>query len=250
MRFANKVVVVTGAGSGIGRATACLFAREGAKTVVADINEKNAAETVNIIESAGGTATCMIVDVSSENEIKRLIAESLALFGHIDILYNNAGINNSEKRLADLDVEEWDRVIDVNLKSVFLGIKYVVPAMIKQGGGVIINTASVLGFKGMKYQAPYNASKGGIVLLTKNAALEYGKDNIRVNAVAPGVIDTNIINEWKQNEWKWGILQKANALGRIGQPEEIAKAVLFLASEDASFITAETLMVDGGTITF
>lgn len=162
----------------------------------------------------------------------------------------NAGINNSEVRSIELSENEWDRVIDINLKGVFLGIKYTVPEMIKNGGGSIINTASLLGLKGQKYLSAYNSSKGGVVLLTKNAALEYGKYGIRVNAVAPGVIDTQIIDGWKQNEWKWPIISKANALGRIGKLEEVAKAILFLASDEASFITGAVLSVDGGGSTF
>jgi NAD(P)-dependent dehydrogenase (short-subunit alcohol dehydrogenase family) len=165
-------------------------------------------------------------------------------------MFNNAGIGNSEVRSVDITEEEWDRVIDINLKGVFLGIKYSVPELIKAGGGAIINTSSLLGLKGQKYVAPYNASKAGVVLLTQNAAQEYGKFNIRVNAVAPGVIDTNIIDNWKQNERKWPIISRANALGRIGTPEEVANSVLFLASDEASFITGTTLSVDGGGLSF
>jgi NAD(P)-dependent dehydrogenase (short-subunit alcohol dehydrogenase family) len=146
--------------------------------------------------------------------------------------------------------EEWDRVIDINLKGVFLGIKYAIPELIKAGGGAIINTSSLLGLKGQKYMSAYNASKAGVVTLTQNAALEYGKYNIRVNAIAPGVIDTPIIDHWKQNERKWPIISRANALGRIGTPDEVANAVLFLASDEASFITGTTLSVDGGGLTF
>jgi len=151
---------------------------------------------------------------------------------------------------VDLAEEEWDRVVDINLKGVFLGIKYAVPEISKSGGGSIINTSSLLGLKGQKYMSAYNASKAGVVVLTKNAALEYGKYNIRVNAIAPGVIDTKIIENWKQNERKWPIISRANALGRIGTPDEVANAVLFLASDEASFITGTTLSVDGGGLTY
>jgi NAD(P)-dependent dehydrogenase (short-subunit alcohol dehydrogenase family) len=171
-------------------------------------------------------------------------------FGRIDILFNNAGIGNSGVRSVDLAEEEWDQVIDINLKSVFLGIKYAIPELKKSGNGVIINTASLLGLKGRKYVSAYNASKGGVILLTQNAALEYGKYNIRVNAIAPGIIDTNIIKEWKNDERKWPILSRANALGRIGTPDEIASAALFLASDEASFVTGATLSVDGGGLIF
>jgi NAD(P)-dependent dehydrogenase (short-subunit alcohol dehydrogenase family) len=182
--------------------------------------------------------------------MKELIQKAVDTYGSLHILFNNAGIGNPTVKSVDMSEEEWDRVIDINLKGVFLGIKYAVPELIKAGGGAIINTSSLLGLKGQKYLAAYNASKAGVILLTKNAALEYGKNNIRVNAIAPGVIDTKIIDNWKSDEWKWPIISKANAIGRIGTPEEVANSVLFLASDEASFITGATLSVDGGGLTF
>lgn len=251
MRLKDKIAIITGGGSGIGRATALLFAENGAKVVVADVDIEGGEETVRLIEEKGGSAVFIRTNVANSDEIKTLVQGTIEHFGSIDILVNNAGIGNSEVRSMDLTEEEWDRVIDINLKGVFLGIKYAVPEMIKKGsGGSIINTASLLGLKGQKYVSAYNASKGGVVLLTKNAALEYGKYGIRVNAIAPGVIDTKIIEGWKQNERKWPIISRANALGRIGTPLEVANAILFLASDEASFITGTTLSVDGGGHTF
>ncbi|MDF0725427.1 glucose 1-dehydrogenase [Cytobacillus sp. S13-E01] len=250
MKLKEKVAIVTGGGGGIGRATALLFAKEGAQIVVSDINEEKGYETVNRILEEGGKAAFIKANVAQPKEVEELVNFTVSEFGGIDILFNNAGIGNSEVRIADLSIEEWDSVIDINLKAVFLGIKYAIPHIEKRGGGSIINTSSLLGFKGKKYMAPYNASKGGVVLLTQNAALEYGKNNIRVNAVAPGIIDTAIIDGWKNDERKWPYISKANALGRIGLPEEVAAAVLFLASDDASFITGTTIHVDGGGLTF
>ena len=250
MKLQGKVAIVTGGGGGIGRATALLFAKEGAQIVVSDINEERGHETVNQIQEVGGQASFIKANVAESKDVEALVNFTVSLYGGIDILFNNAGIGNSEVRIAELSVEEWDSVIDINLKAVFLGIKYAIPHIEKRGGGSIINTSSLLGFKGKKYMAPYNASKGGVVLLTQNAALEYGKNNIRVNAVAPGVIDTAIIDGWKNDERKWPYISKANALGRIGLPEEVAAAVLFLASDDASFITGTTIHVDGGGLTF
>lgn len=250
MRLNGKNAIITGGGSGIGRSTALLFAKEGARVAVSDIDPENGEETVRLIKKEGGTAFFQPTDVSLAEQVQSLIEETVSSFGGLDILFNNAGIGNSEVKGIDLSEEEWDRVIDVNLKSVFLGIKYAVPELKKSKGGAIINTSSLLGLKGQKFMAAYNASKAGVILLTKNAALEYGKDNIRVNAIAPGVIDTNIINGWKNNARKWPIISKANALGRIGTPEEVANAVLFLASDEASFITGATLSVDGGGLTF
>ncbi|MGG1679161.1 SDR family NAD(P)-dependent oxidoreductase [Neobacillus sp. NRS-1170] len=250
MRLLGKTAIVTGGGGGIGRSTAILFAKEGAKVAVADIDSQLGEETVSLIKEAGGEAIFVKTDVSDSGQIKDLINITTNAYGGLHIMFNNAGIGNSEVRSVEITEEEWDRVVDINLKGVFLGIKYAVPELIKAGGGAIINTSSLLGLKGQKYMAPYNASKAGVVVLTQNAALEYGKYNIRVNAIAPGVIDTKIIDNWKQNERKWPIISKANALRRIGTPDEVAKAVLFLASDEASFVTGTTLSVDGGGLIF
>ncbi|MGG3470943.1 glucose 1-dehydrogenase [Neobacillus pocheonensis] len=250
MRLLGKIAIVTGGGGGIGRSASILFAKEGAKVAVADIDSQLGEETVSLIKQAGGDAIFVKTDVSESVQIKELIDITTNSFGGLHIMFNNAGIGNSEVRSVDITEEEWDRVVDINLKGVFLGIKYAVPELIKAGGGAIINTSSLLGLKGQKYVAPYNASKAGVVVLTQNAALEYGKFNIRVNAIAPGVIDTKIIDNWKQNDRKWPIISKANALGRIGTPDEVANAVLFLASDEASFVTGATLSVDGGGLTF
>ena len=250
MILSEKTAIVTGGGSGIGRAAALRFAKEGAKVVVADIDSKNGEGTVNYIREHEGSAIFVKTDVSEPEQIKQLVEAATSMYGGLHIMFNNAGVGNSEVRSVDLTVEEWDRVVDINLKGVFLGIKYAVPELIKSGGGAIINTSSLLGLKGQKFVFAYNASKAGVVVLTQNAALEYGKYNIRVNAIAPGVIDTKIIDNWKQDERKWPIISRANALGRIGTPEEVANAVLFLASDEASFITGTTLSVDGGGLTF
>lgn len=250
MKLSEKTAIVTGGGSGIGRAAALRFAKEGAKVVVADIDSIDGEETANYIREHEGSSIFVKTDVADPEQIKRLIETTTSTFGGLHIMFNNAGVGNSEVRSVDLSVEEWDRVVDINLKGVFLGIKYAVPALNKSGGGSIINTSSLLGLKGQKFVSAYNASKAGVVVLTQNAALEYGKYHIRVNAIAPGVIDTKIIDNWKQNERKWPIISRANALGRIGTPEEVANAVLFLASDEASFITGATLSVDGGGLMF
>lgn len=250
MKLMGSTAIVTGGGSGIGRAAAIRFAQEGAKVAVGDIDSAGGEETAAIITENGGEAIFIQTDVSSSLDIKNLVEATVNKFGVLNIMFNNAGIGNSEVRSMELSEDEWDRVIDINLKGVFLGIKYAAPELMKAGGGAIVNTSSLLGLKGQKYMAAYNASKAGVVLLTKNAALEYGKYNIRVNAIAPGVIDTKIIDGWKRNERKWPIISRANALGRIGRPEEVANAVLFLSSDEASFITGATLSVDGGGLTF
>jgi NAD(P)-dependent dehydrogenase (short-subunit alcohol dehydrogenase family) len=250
MRLLGKTAIVTGGGSGIGRATAIRFASEGAAVTVADVNSISGEETVSLIKKAGGKAIFVKTDVADSHQVKALIDNTVTTFGGLNIMFNNAGIGNSEVRSVELTEEEWDQVIDINLKGVFLGIKYAVPELIKAGGGAIISTSSLLGLKGQKYMSAYNASKAGVVVLTQNAALEYGKYNIRVNAIAPGVIDTKIIEGWRQNERKWPIISKANALRRIGTPDEVANAVLFLASDEASFVTGATLSVDGGGLTF
>ncbi|MEH6939246.1 glucose 1-dehydrogenase [Bacillus sp. JJ664] len=250
MRLKDKVSIITGGGGGIGRSTAIRFAKEGSKIVIADRNELSGEETAQLIREQNGNAIFVHTDVSDKNSVQNLICVTVEQYGGLDILFNNAGVGNSEVRSVDLEEYEWDSVIDINLKSVFLGIKYAVPELIKSGNGVIINTSSLLGLKGRKLVSAYNASKGGVVLLTQNAALEYGKYQIRVNAIAPGVIDTNIIDMWKKDERKWPIISKANALGRVGNPDEVAAVALFLASDEASFITGVTLPVDGGGLIF
>jgi NAD(P)-dependent dehydrogenase (short-subunit alcohol dehydrogenase family) len=250
MRLKGKTAIVTGGANGIGRATALLFAKEGAKVTIADLDSYSGEETVRQIIETGGEALFLKTDVTVSSQVKELIDASTTQFGSLNIMFNNAGVGNREVRSVDLTEEEWDKVIDINLKGVYLGIKHAVPELIKAGGGAIINTSSLLGLKGQKFMSAYNASKAGVVVLTQNAALEYGKFNIRVNAIAPGVIDTKIIEGWKQNERKWPIISRANALGRIGTPEEVANAVLFLASDEASFVTGTTLSVDGGGLTF
>ncbi|UOE95651.1 SDR family NAD(P)-dependent oxidoreductase [Alkalihalobacillus sp. LMS39] len=250
MRLEGKVAIITGASSGIGRATAFRFAEEGAKLMLTDIKVDEGVELQQTLTSAGYDAIFVKADVTNETEIEHVVNETVSHFGRINILFNNAGIGNEEKRLIDMKSDEWDKVINVNLKSIFLGMKHVIPEMLKHTGGSIINTSSLLGIKGKKYVAPYNASKAGVITLTKNAALEYGQQNIRVNAIAPGVIDTPIIDEWKKHPEKWNIISKANALRRLGTPTEVANVVVFLASEEASFITGTTIMVDGGGLTF
>ncbi|MDP4549880.1 glucose 1-dehydrogenase [Alkalihalobacillus macyae] len=250
MRLQDKVAIVTGGGGGIGRATALRFAREGAKVVVSDIHSESGEESVDQITKMGGESIFVRTDTSMEGDMKALVEECEKRYGGLDIFFNNAGVSNEEVKLVDISVDEWDRVVSINLKGVFMGMKYAIPAMEKRSGGAIVNTSSLLGFKGKKYMAPYNASKGGVITLTKNAALEYGGKNIRVNAVCPGVIDTNIVTPWKEDDRKWPIISKANALRRVGQPEEIANAVLFLVSDEASYVTGTSLLVDGGGLTF
>ncbi|KZZ85744.1 SDR family NAD(P)-dependent oxidoreductase [Bacillus sp. SJS] len=250
MKLAGKTAVVTGGAGGIGRAAALLFAKEGASVAVADVMEEGGLQTVSQIREDGGEAIFIKTDVTSEDEIKQLMEQAVETYGSLNILFNNAGVGNESVRLADMSLQEWQRVIDINLTGVFLGMKYGIPKMLESGGGSVINTSSILGLKGKKLLAPYNASKAGVIMLTKNAALEYGKKKVRVNAIAPGVIDTDIIKDWKLDEKNWPIISSANALGRPGSPDEVAKAALFLASDDASFVTASTLLVDGGTLTY
>ncbi len=250
MRLSGKVAVITGGASGIGKATALLFAEHGAKVVIGDFNSEAGEKTAHEIREKNSDCIFVKTDVTNPIEVEALMNTAVNEYGKLDVLFNNAGVSNQSVKLGDMEIEEWDRVVDINLKGVFLGMKYAVPLMIDGDGGSIINTSSVLGIKGKKLLAPYNASKAGVIALTKNAALDYGKKKIRVNAIAPGVIDTSIVDEWRNDERRWEIYTKSNALARIGQPEEVAKAVLFLASDDASYVTAATLLVDGGTITF
>jgi len=245
----KRVAIITGAGSGIGRATALLFAKEGAKVVVADNVVSGGEETVSMIREAGGEACFVKTDVSREGDIQLMIKVALDDYGQLDILYNNAGIVGKLGPTHEVDNADWDRVISINLKGVFLGMKFAIPEMLKRGGGVIINTASVAGLVGFSGLSAYSASKGGVIQLTKTAALEYATQNIRVNCICPGVIWSPMVERMTggSEEVKKQFIEK-EPVGRMGKPEEIAQAALFLASDDASFITGIPLPVDGGFI--
>ena len=245
----SKVAIITGAASGIGRATAVLFARKGAAVVAVDVNETGGKQLAGEISTSGGQAIFVRADVSQSDDCKRVAERAIAELGRIDILLNNAGIIR-RSTIVDLSEEEWDRVMDVNVKSIFLMSRIVVPMMARAGGGSIINTASGWGLTGGSKAAVYCASKGAVVLLTKAMAIDHGPQNIRVNCICPGDTNTGMLrNEAQQlGEDATRFLGDAarRPLGRIGTPEEIAQAVLYLASNASSFVTGTALVIDGG----
>ncbi len=247
-RLEGKVTLITGAGSGIGRATALACACEGARLVVADRVVAGGQETVAMIEQEGGEATFVQVDVTQADEVEALVAQVVATYGRIDCAHNNAGIEGQLARTADYLEDDWDRVIAVNLKGVWLCMKHEIPPMLQQGGGAIVNTASLAGLVGARRLSAYVASKHGVVGLTKTAALEYAKAGIRINAVCPGIIHTSMVERMylDQRPELEARLIATEPIGRLGQPEEVAQAVLWLCSDAASFVTGHTMTVDGG----
>ncbi|MCP2038426.1 SDR family NAD(P)-dependent oxidoreductase [Chryseobacterium sp. HSC-36S06] len=245
-KLENKVAIITGAGSGIGKATALLFAKEGAKVVVSDINEEHGNNVVEEIKSSGAQAVFVKADSSSPEDNERLVKETLKAFGKVDVAVNNAGIGGEVNKAGDMSVEGWKRVIDINLSGVFYGVKYQAPAMVKNGSGSIINIASILGQAGFATSSGYVAAKHGVVGLTKSAAWEYAKDKVRINAVGPGFIYSGMVNEETMGREALDFLETKHAFGRLGEPEEIAAMLLFLASDDASFVTGSYYPVDGG----
>lgn len=247
MKLEGKVAVVTGAGSGMGKATAQLFAREGAKVAAVDVDEHAAAATAAELVKAGAKATSIGADVSREGDVENMIAASLKHFGPPTVLFNNAGIEGESAFIANMTEEAFDRVIAINLRGVFLGMKYALPHMIEAGGGSIINQASIAGMIAVRGGAAYCAAKAGVIALTRVAALEYARYNIRVNCICPGAVETAMAKRIRRGaEPDPKAVARISVLGRMGRPEEIAQMALFLASDDSSFATGAPFVVDGG----
>jgi len=248
----GKVALVTGGGSGIGRATAMAFAREGAKVAVADYVPEGGERTAKEITAAGGEAIFIHADVSVGRQIEAMVSKIVQTWGRLDCAHNNAGIEGRMANTAECTEENFDRVIAINLKGVWLCMKHEIPQMLKQGGGAIVNTASVAGLVGFRGLVAYNASKGGVVMMTKTAALEYALQGFRVNAVCPGVIRTPMVARMLDastlETYTEKDLEAAEPVGRMGKPEEIAAAVIWLCSEASSFVTGLPMAVDGGWI--
>ena len=246
MRLKGKVAIITGGAHGMGAVEAVLFAKEGAKVVIGDIREEDARKVEAEIAEVGGEAMVALLDVTKENQWERTIADVVARFGKLDILVNNAGISGSgEKDFGSS--QAWDQLMDVNAKSVFLGMKHAIPEMEKAGGGAIVNISSISGMVGQSYIHPgYNASKGAVRLVTKAAAVQHAKSGIRVNSVHPGSMPPMLTSGARGDGGSQDARMAAIPMGREGQPIEVANAVLFMASDEASYITGTELMVDGG----
>lgn len=244
-RFSGKVAFVTGGGSGIGRATAVAFANEGANVSIIDINNEGADRTSRLVEEAGGQALVIRCDVSQAEDVKNAVENTIDTFGRLDCAFNNAGIQEKMGPTHEFSVEEWRRIIDINLTGIFICLKYEIPQMLKQGAGAIVNTSSGSGLGGVPGLPIYVASKHGIVGLTKSAALDYANSNIRINAICPGSIDTPMLEQFRAGlpEGRGRIV---DPIGRIAKPEEMASAVLWLCSDEASYVVGSVIPVDGG----
>ncbi|MGI8925085.1 MAG: SDR family NAD(P)-dependent oxidoreductase [Tepidiformaceae bacterium] len=246
-RIDGKVAIITGAASGMGRASAHLFAAEGARLLLADINGEACEAVAAEVRSSGANAIAVRVDVSDPPAVESMVQAAVDAYGTLDILFNNAGIEGPSARLTEVSCEDWDRVIAVNLKGVFLGMKYGLPAMVAGGGGSIINTASAVGLVGWPGAAAYSASKGGVVIITKTAAIEYASRNVRVNAICPGIVHTPMVDRITGgSDEAIERMRRAQPIARVGQPQDIAQMALFLASDESTFITGAAIPVDGG----
>ena len=248
MRLADKVALITGAGSGIGRETALLFVREGASVVVADVNDQAGAAVVAELQAAGGNAAYVHADVSKAADAEGMVRAAEESFGKLDVLFNNAGISHADDDDAiNTDEAVWDLTMNINLKGVFLGCKYGIPALRRAGGGAIINTASFVAVMGAATpQLAYTASKGGVLAMTRELAAIHARENIRVNALCPGPLRTELLMKYLNTEEKRQRRLVHIPIGRFGEAHEIAKAALYLASDESSFMTGATFLIDGG----
>lgn len=242
----SKIAIVTGGGSGFGKAMSELYAKEGASVVVSDIVEEHGLATVETIKKAGGQAFFVRADVSKAADCEMLVNETVAHFGKLDIAFNNAGIGGASEPIGDYPIEAWDKIISVNLSSVFYGMHYQIPQMLKNGGGVIVNMASILGQVGFAGACGYVAAKHGVVGLTKNVALEYGRQGIRANAVGPGFVDTALTSSLTSKKETYDYLVDKHPMGRLGKIDEVVDLVLWLSSDRASFCNGGFYAVDGG----
>ena len=247
MSFSGRVTLVTGGSSGIGRAAALAFAREGAVVVIADRDVAGGEHTAGLIRGAGGEAILVDADVSSATDVEALTEKVVERYGRLDCAFNNAGVDNLHAPVGALAEDEWDRVVGINLKGVMLCMRYEIPQMLMKGGGTIVNTASVAGLIGSPQSPAYVSSKFGVVGLTKQAALDYADKGIRINAVCPGVTRTGILEAYlRETPEAAAQISSQSPMGRIAEPEEIAAAVIWLSSDEASFVTGQALAVDGG----
>jgi meso-butanediol dehydrogenase/(S,S)-butanediol dehydrogenase/diacetyl reductase len=248
MKLSGKACIVTGGASGIGRATAVAFAREGARVTVADFNTDGGEETAETIRANGGEAVFVRSDVSQEDDCRRVVEATVDAFGRVDVLFNNAGINPMEGSVVDMSVADWRRVLAVNVDSIFFCSRFAIPEMRRNGGGRIINTASPASFKGWPGNAAYITSKGAVLSLTRAMAMDLAKENIRVNALVPGLIMTGIGRDFLAAQADPAAVAASNPLGRPGQPEEVAPLVVYLAQDDCTFSTGASFFADGGEL--
>lgn len=245
-RFEGKVALITGGGSGIGRATALRFAQEGAVVAIADINPIDGKDTCQKIEESGSRAFFVLTDVTKSADAERMVAETVREFGRLDILFTAAGIGGGGTVVSTTE-DEWDRMIDLDLKGVYLSSKFVIPEMRKVGGGAIIHISSMGGLLGDWGGASFSAAKGGVINLTRHIAVAHARENIRANCICPGVIETSLTKNWLSDPETRKSVTARHPIGRLGHPDEVAAVVTFLASEDSSFVTGAIITVDGGS---
>ena len=249
MRLTDKVAIITGAGSGMGRVAAQMFAAEGARVVVAEFDEKAGEETAGLVRDAGGQATFVQADVSREDDARRMVQEAVSAYGRVDVLYNNAGIMpEADHSVTDTDVDTWDRVMAVNVRGVFLGCKFAIPVMLEHGSGSVINISSFVALLGCSVpQDAYTASKGAVLSLTRSLAVQFGPQGVRTNAICPGPIETPLLMDWLLKDEAAKQLRLArNPTGRFGKPEEIVNLAIYLASDESRWTNGAAMVVDGG----